>query len=233
MQKYISDFKMFENAPYELPNASALIGAHIVGIREQEKIFGPIFTTRLIKYALKFEAQKIGEKPPENIKNLDQLAEYLLSKTDKYPTPYCALMYAQYKTENDLQGQTGAATRVGEIGFHRRFEESSSSEQPNIDLDDIILKLRQTAIEMKLSPKEVGYRKNKDGSFDFFLPNCYYKDGCQISFEEGLLKRPNGKTHCNLGSSLSQYLKAVTGYVWDYDCLEFCKPYCIMRYYIL
>jgi len=229
----ISDFKMFENAPYELPDAKTLIDAHLVGIEMQEKLFGPVFPTRLIKHALHFIAQRIGEEPPEDINSLDQLTEYLLSKSDKYPTPYCALMYAQYKTENDLQGQTGAATRVAEMGFHRRFGKSPAGEEINIDLDDIVSKLYQTAIENKLGPKEFGYKKNEDGSVDFLLPDCYYKDGCRQAFDEGLLKRPDGRMHCNLSSSLCQYLKVVTGYEWDYECLEFDKPHCITRYYLV
>nr|MDO8082941.1 hypothetical protein [Candidatus Freyarchaeota archaeon] len=229
----ITGFKMLENAPYELPDPKAIIGAHIVGIREQEKIFGPVFSTRLIKHALKFVAQKIGEEPPQNIKTLDQLAEYLISKIDKYPTPYCAIMYAQYKTENFFQGQTGAAIRVAEMGFHRKFGKSQIGEERNVDLDDIMSKLRQTSIALKLSPKEFGYKTNEDESVDWILPNCYYRDGCQQAFDDGLLKRPDGRLHCNLGSSLCQYFKVVTGYEWDYDCLEFDKPQCIIRYYIV
>jgi hypothetical protein len=229
----VSDFKMFENAPYELPDAKTLIDAHLVGIRAQEKLFGPVFPTRLIKYALHFLAQRIGEEPPGDIKTIEQLAEYLLSKTDKYPTPYCSLMYAQYKTENDLQGQTGAATRVAEMGFHRGFGKGKGSKEIEIDLDDIITKLYQSAIEIKLSPKEFGYKKNEDGSVDFLLPNCYYKDGCRQGIAEKILKRPDGRMHCNLGSSLCQYLKVVTGYEWDYECIEFDKPHCITRFYLV
>ena len=226
----ITDFKMLENAPYELPDTNALIGALIVGIREQEKIFGPVFSTRLIMYALKFAAQRIKEKPPEDIKNMDQLSGYLVSISDKYPTPYCAVMYAQYKTENDLQGRAGAVTRVGELGFHREFGKDSIGEERKIDLDNVVLNLHQTAIAIKLAPKEFGYRKNKDESVDFLLPNCYFKDGCRQAFDEGLLKRLDGKIYCNLGSSLSQYLKMVTSCEWDFECLEYDKPHCITRF---
>lgn len=225
-----SDFKMFENAPYELPDAKVLIEAHMVGIREQEKLFGPVFSTRLVKHALHFEAQRIREEIPKDINTLVQLTEYIVSKIDKYPTPYCAFMYAQYKTENELQGKTGAVTKVAEMSFHRGFAKSPSGEK-EIDLDDIISQLHRTAIEIKLSPKQFGYRKNEDGSVDFLLSNCYYKDGCRQAFNEGLLKRPDGRMHCNLGSTLSQYLKVVTGCEWDFECLEYDKPHCITRYY--
>jgi hypothetical protein len=231
LKKY--EFKILENAPYELPDTNALIGALIFGIREQEKIFGPVFSTRLIKHALEFMTQKTGEEPPEDIKNLDQLAEYLISKVDKYSTPYCAAMYAQLKTENELQGQTGAITRIGDMSWQRKFVQSTDGEGPNVDLDDILSKVRQISIALKLSPKEFGYRHNEIGGVDFLLPNCFYRDGCRQAFDEGLLKRSDGRFHCTLGSSLCQYFKAITGYEWDYDCLEFDKPHCIMRYYMV
>nr|MDO8082940.1 hypothetical protein [Candidatus Freyarchaeota archaeon] len=226
----LSDFKMFK-APYELPDSRAVIGAQIVGIREQEKLFGTVYSFRLIKYALQFEARKIGEEPTEDIKTLDQLAEYLVSKSDKYPTPNCVLMCAQLKVENELQGRTGAATRVGEMGFHRTFVKSQSGEERNVDLDDVISNLVQTAFTLKLGPKEFGYKKNEDGSLDLLFPTCYYKDGCRQALDDNLLNRPDGRMQCAVGSTLCQFLKLVTGYEWDYDCLEFDKPRCIARCY--
>lgn len=226
----ISDFKIF-TAPYELPDPQAVIGAQIVGIKEQQKLFGTVYSFRLIKYALQFEAQKIGEEPPQDIRTLDQLAEYLVSKADKYPTPNCVLMCAQLKVENEFQGRTGAATRVGEMGFHRKFAKSQSGEEQNVDLDAIISNLVKTAIEMKLSPKEFGYKKNKDESLDLLFPNCYYKDGCRQAHDYNLLNRPDGRMQCAIGSTLCQFLKLVTGYEWDYESLEFDKPYCVARCY--
>nr|MDO8081209.1 hypothetical protein [Candidatus Freyarchaeota archaeon] len=226
----ISDFKMFENAPYELPDAKTFVDANVVGLKAQEKLFGPVFSTLLIKHTLQFVAKRIGEKPPDDIKNLDQLAEYLLSKTDKYPTPYCALMYGQFKTENELQGKTGALTRVGEMSFYRGF--GKRVEEKDINLDDIVHNVRKISVEMRLSPKEFGYKHNLEGGVDFLFPNCFFRDMCRQAFSEGLIKRPDGRMHCDLGSTVSQYLKVVTSYEWDFECLEFDKPHCIVRYVV-
>ncbi|MEM3526490.1 MAG: hypothetical protein QXV37_03665 [Candidatus Jordarchaeaceae archaeon] len=226
----VSDFKMFK-APYELPDPRAVIQAQIVGIKEQEKLFGAVYTFRLIKYALMFEAKKIGENPPESIKTLEELAEYLVSKSDKYPTPNCVLMCAQLKVENEFQGRTGAATRVGEMGFHRKFVKSQIGEEKKFNLDEIITNLAQTAFALKLGPKEFGYKKNEDGSLDLLFPNCYYKDGCKEALENNLLNRPDGRMQCAIGSSLCQFFKLATNYEWDYDCLDFDKPYCLTRCY--
>jgi hypothetical protein len=203
--------------------------AQLLGFREQEKLFGPVFVTRLIKHALRFMAQRIGEEPPEDIKTFDQLAEYLLSKTDKYPLPNCAGYYGQIKTENELQGLTGATYRVGEMGFHKKYVKRPNGEVKTFDLDDTMSKLYQFAIVMKLCPKELGYKTNEDGSLDAIFPNCFYKDVCRQASKENILTRVDGRMQCAMGATLCQYFKLVTGSEWDYDRLEFDKPHCITR----
>ncbi len=227
-----SNFIMFEKAPYELPDPAVLTPLIMKALTEVENTYGPVFTTRIIKYTLQQLSQKSGEEPPEYIKNLDQLAEYLISKSDKYPTCYSLLTYAQAKTENDLQGQIGAGTQVEMINVSRNIAESSKIEERKVDLDDIISNFRQTIVAGKLSPSEMGYKKNEDGSIDIIWPNCNFKEGCKLAYDEGLLKRPDGRQRCSSGSFLSQYFKLATGYVWDYDVLESYKPHCITRCYM-
>jgi hypothetical protein len=228
----LSGFKMFENDLYDLPDPKALMDAQMLGFREQEKVYGPVFIKLLIKYALEFIAQRIKEEPPKYITTLEQLAEYLLSKTDKYALPNCAGYYGQIKAENELQGRTGALYRVGDMGFHRTYVKSLNGEKKNINLEDIISKFYKFAIELKLCPKESGYRTNEDWSLDFIFPNCYYKDVCRQAFEENIMLRLDGRLQCAMGSTLCQYLKLVTGYEWDYNCIEFDKPHCIIKWYI-
>ncbi len=99
----LSEFKMFEKAPYEEPDPRVLTEFHISIAKEVEKEYGAIFTNRFIEFALQFLTQKTGEEPPQNIKTLDHLKEYLISKVDLYPRPYCAVVYAQFKVEHEAQ----------------------------------------------------------------------------------------------------------------------------------
>jgi hypothetical protein len=222
---------MFEKAPYALPDAKALIQAQTDGIKAQEKVFGPVFTARVVSSAIEFISRRIGEKPAEEIITLDQMAKYILSKTDKYPTPYCAVMYAQHKVEKDLQGKTGALSRVGDMGWQRNFAKSQDVARRIIDFDKIVSDLRKASVMMKLSPSEFGYRKNEYGGVDFVIPSCFYLDGCRLASEEGLLNRPDGRVHCDLGSSLCQFFKVATGYEYDYELMELHKPQCMIRYF--
>jgi len=229
----ISDFKMFEKTLYEIPPPRPITEIIINGLKEIEKTYGPVFTTRFIKHALEFEAQRIGEKPPQDIKTLNDLLEYLVSKSDKYPTPYCTTVYAQYKTENEFQGKAGAGTRIGHLGAARSMSETLSVKDRKVDVDGSLLKLSQILISMNFSPREWGYKKNGDGSVDLLWPKCHYVDGCRSAFDEGLLKRPDGRLQCIAAFAVSQYLKLTSGYEWDYEVLENYKPHCIARSYML
>ncbi|MEM3564267.1 MAG: hypothetical protein Q6366_017600 [Candidatus Freyarchaeota archaeon] len=224
---------MLKEAPYDLPDSKALMDAHLIAVREQEKVYGRVFLVRFIKHALQFMAQRIGRVATEDIKTLDHLAEYLLSKTDKRLLPNLAFYYAQIKTENELQGRTGATYRIAERSFYRKYVKSPSGETPNVDLEENLLKLHQFAIDLKLSPKELGYKKNEDESLDIILPNCYFKEVCQQAFKENILTRADGKMHCAMGATLCQYFKLIANIESDYNCIEFDKPHCIIRCYTI
>jgi hypothetical protein len=229
----ISDFKMFEKAPYKLPPPKDFTELAIKSLREEEKMYGPVFSVRLIKHAQWFVTQKIGEKPTKDIKELDQLAEYLISISYKYPTVYGAIPYAQYKTEKEFQGQTGAGTQVGAMGMSRGVLRSPSREKRNVNLDDLLSKYRQTTVGIGAATYELGYKKNEDESVDVVWPECYVKDGCRLAFNEGLLKRSVGGLQCGHSSVMCQLFKLLTGYEWDYKLLEFDKPYCIANCYMI
>ncbi|WXG41735.1 MAG: hypothetical protein WED07_13395 [Candidatus Freyarchaeum deiterrae] len=231
----VSDFKMFEKAPYKLRDYKNHLASLIMGIKEQEKTFGSAFAGRFIKNALRFIAQKTQEKTPEDIKNLDQLADYILSISDKHPDASNAILYAQCKTEMELQGQSGAGTRIGTIGYQRSsgIAKPSSAKERNVDLDQLISNLRKLGVDMKVAPFEYGYKKNEDESVDIILPDCYLKSGCLMALDEGLLKRAVGGMDCGYSNVMCQFLKMYTGYEWDYKLLEFDKPHCILRVFMI
>jgi hypothetical protein len=229
----LSEFKMCEPAPYEQPDPRTLIPLIIQTEKAVEKTYGPVFTIRFIKYTLQCVAQKTGNEPPYDIKTLDELGTYLITLSDKYPTCYSLMTYAGAKTENDLQGQVGAGTRFVMIDVSRNIAKGSNlTRERNVDLDDLVSKFRQAIVAPKLSPREMGYRKNEDGSVDILWPDCNFKEGCKLAFDAGLSKRPDGRQSCASGAFLIQFFKLATGYEWDYDVLESYKPYCIHRCYM-
>lgn len=227
----INEFKMFEKAPYELPDPRVFTEIIINGIKEEEKVLGKVFTTTLIKYALRAAAKLTGEAQPEDIKTLDELAEYLISKADKYP-PYYIVIWAQFVTENKLEGHLGAGERVMDIGISKKILVSDDEMRRELikgDLGQAILKFHQTAVKLRIAPIEMGYRENEDRTIDVLHRNCFLLDGCQLSLNMELSKRPDGRQVCGFAAAECQYLKKATGHDWDYTLILFEKPYCVAR----
>lgn len=228
----ISNFKMFEKAPQEIPDSRALIEASMMGPKEGAKFFGPAYTPRFIKSALEFVSKKIGEKPPEDIKDLSQLTEHLVSISNKYPIPANAIVYAGIEMGNFFEGQLAAGLRVGTAPASRSIAKNLGSEQRKVDAEGVLSQYRQTLIAMKIAHQELGYKINADGSVDI-LWKCYLWDACQSALDKGLLKRPDGGLVCVSCQFLCQFFKLLTGYDCDYDLLELDKSHCITRIYIL
>lgn len=223
----LSDFKMLEKAPYELPDTKLLTDLVIEGYKSVEKTFGPVYTTNFIKHALRFVKRKVGEEPTQEIKTLDQLKEYLVSLADKYRFPYCAAVYAQFNVENFFEGRIGAASMEVGHTFTKDVEKADSIEDLNIDIDGILEKYRKDTIQTMMAHHEMGYRKNGDGSIHIIYPTCYLKEACKLAYEEGLAKRRDGTIQCGIMQYNCQYLKLVTGYNWDFKLVEYFEPHCV------
>ncbi|MGQ9722160.1 MAG: hypothetical protein ACUVXA_12660, partial [Candidatus Jordarchaeum sp.] len=54
-----------------------------------------------------------------------------------------------------------------------------------------------------------------------------------VSFGQRLMNRVVGGLQCGPGSVMCQLFKLFTGYDWDYELLDFDKPYCIARCYMI
>lgn len=227
-----SNFKMFEKAPWEIPEPRTLLELTIMGTMEGIKLFGPAYTPRFIKHALDFVSQKIGDKPPEDIKDLNQLAEYMLSISDKYAIPANAIIYASVAMGNLFEGHLAAGLRVGIASASRSVAKSLDSEKIKVDIVSVLSQYRQASIAMKIAHQELGYKRNTDESVDI-LWKCYAWDACQLALDNGLLKRPEGGLACVCCQFLCQFFKILTGYDCDYTLLEFDKSHCITRIHIL
>jgi hypothetical protein len=235
-EQKLSDFIMFEKAPYEKMDTRNLMEIHTSGAKEREKVYGPAFTTEFIKYSLQIAKKEIRENPPKDIKTLDQLKEYLISISEKLSSPPCFILIgAQYVTDKKFEGTLAAGMQLMYRGVTRRVAESDTEKKPlqKADVDQILAKLRQLAVGMKVAPLEFGYKKNPDESVDVFHGGCFYFKGCQTSLEHGLLKRRDGRMTCGATSFVCQFLKMGTKYEWDYTVLEFSEPYCIVKCFMI
>ena len=233
MKEYpFTDFKMFEKAPYEKPDPKALLEVDFMGPKEREKVYGPAFTAEFIKYALMALAKQTGEKPPENIKTLDQLKEYLISKAETLqPPPYYILIWAQYVTDKKFEGSLAAGTNLMYKGITKKIADSDGNTNlhKSVDVYPILLKLRQTAIKLKIAPLEFGYKDNGDGTIDVMHGSCFFFEGCNMSLEWGMLQRADCSISCGIVQIVCHYLKMATHNEWDYTVLKLDKQNCISK----
>jgi hypothetical protein len=222
---------MFERAPYEQADPKAITRFVVKGAKDVERIYGPAFTTKVIDYALHAIETQTGERSPEGIKTLDQLADYLISKSERLDSPpYYIAFWAQYVTEKKLEGSLGAGYQVGQRGFAKGVIESDGDLKAlGFDVDQVMSRLRELAVQMKVAPLEFGYKKNADGSLDILHGGCPYLEGCKLSASQTLLQRPDGRVTCGSSVFVCQFLKTATGCEWDHTVLEFGKPHCITR----
>jgi hypothetical protein len=226
---------MFEKAPYAQADPRACTELVITGAKDVEKLYGPAFTAEVIKYALAAAASKIGAEPPQDVKTLNQLTDYLVSKSDKLGTPpYFLAHWAIYVTEKKLEGSLGAGYRMATKGqFTKVLSTDGNEKLSEMDLDRVLSKLRKLAVDMKVAPLEFGYKKNKDGSIEVFQSGCPYLEGCRMSRNDALINRPDGRMSCGTSAFIVHFLKASTNCEWDHTVVEFDKPYCITKLFII
>ncbi|WXG39227.1 MAG: hypothetical protein WED07_00070 [Candidatus Freyarchaeum deiterrae] len=236
MSELTSGFKMFERAPYKVPDSRAFTEAIIDGIRGEEKIYGPFFTTTLIKYCLKAVAKTTGENQSEDIKTLNQLTDYLLTKSNKLTMPpYFLLLWAQFVTDQKFEGFQAVGTQLMYKGLTQRAAKSEDFEAllKNVNVDLLLAKLRQLAVNIKVAPLEFGYKKNEDRTIDIIHGGCHFFEGCQKSSEQDLLTRPDGRMACGATVIVCQFLKMGTNHEWDYTILEFSEPHCVVKCFMI
>lgn len=159
------------------------------------------------------------------------MKEYLISISDKLRIPaYSLVIWAQLVTDKKLEGSLERGTQLMYRGIAKSLLESEDeSESPlKENADQILAKQRKLAIDIKIAPLEFGYKKNVDGSVDILHRGCFFFEGCQMSWEQGLLRRLDSRIMCGASMFICEFLKMGTGYEWDHAILEFDKSYCLV-----
>lgn len=231
----ISGFKMFKKTPYELPDVRVFIRMIRSGIKINEELYGQAYTSTVIKYALRAVAKLTGETPPQDIKTLEQLEDCLVSKLDALRAMYI-IIWAQFVTIKKLEGSLGVGHRFLDMGIFKNVMENTKGKVRLVkhigrdrDMRNVLSALHSAIFKMGVCPHEMGYKKNADGSIDVLYRNCYLQDGCQMSLDSNLNKRPDGRQVCGFSAYVCQYLKMATGRDWDYTITVFNKPICLTK----
>lgn len=195
--------------------------------------FGPVYRRFIVTYALKFASEALGESPPDGIEDLEQLNNYLLSKIEKYPKSYCALIYGMSKADQLLQGGSGTARTASSAAIKRLLEELGILNQLIGSTDDPYEALTKTE-ELFISinaglPGGVKFQKLVDGNVCVIVSDCPFFEACEKMRFEGLW-RPDGTPECYLLTRSVVVAEIITGKKYDYrvedlNPPESCKGY--------
>ena len=210
------------------PDAQMTVFFSKSAVQEMDKVYGPIFTRMVSENALKFEAEKLNEKPPENIRGLDQVTDYILANLNRYSRGYCAIFFGIAKTEKNLQGSIGAGGRRAAFNAMKAIIESSGLLNSVIGTTEDTLEALAKYMEMANAAKlTLSMRLNREENNDVTLvvPNCPYKDACRTYPKEGISRLVGGSECTNL-TCLTVVSEIITKKHMDYRLGEFDKPEC-------
>ncbi len=229
----LSEFKMFEKAPYETIDEKVEMELITESTKEVEKIYGKVFTVKVIDYALRTVERITGKRPDVDIDTLDKLKEYLLSISKELPIPcYYVMFWAQYVAEKKLEGSLGVGYKISHTGIAKKAVELGGIElEQAANVEEALILLRKLTVKLKIAPIEFGYKVGDDGSLYLYHGGCAFFKGCKISMEKGVLQRPDGRITCGVTIVICQFLKSATKQEWDHALLEFNEKggYCIAK----
>lgn len=220
------DVVMEKSFKSELNPASMLLFAKFTADRIVET-FGPVYRRFIVEHALKFESEMLGESPPEGIEDLEQLSNYLLSKLEKYPKSYCALVYGMSKADQLLQGGAGTA-RTASFVITKHLLEGSGILNKLIgstdDLYEALVKAEEVFVSMKAGlPGDLKFQKMKDNRVRVTMRDCPFTDACKKMRSEGLW-RPDGTPECYVLTRSVVIAEVVTGKKFDYRVEDLNPP---------
>lgn len=230
-QLKLSGFKMLEKAKYKKIDTKNLIEEYMKEAKVKEEKYGPAYTAKFIKYALRGISAQTGKETPKDIKTLDQLKDYLILKEGELRFPsYFLMFWAHFVTDKKFESFKEDLTQSMFKNVAQRVAEKDSDiKTKNLDLEEILAKLRKRAVDLEVAPLEFGYRMNNDGSIDLVHGGCPFFEGCEKSWEQNLLKKRDGRIMCGATIFVCQFLEIATRQGWDHAILEFDKTRCIAR----
>nr|MDO8083096.1 hypothetical protein [Candidatus Freyarchaeota archaeon] len=197
-------------------------------VQETEKIYGPIFTRMVSKYALRFEAEKLGEKTPENIQGLEEVTNYILANLKRYPKGYCALMYGIGKAESKLEGSTGAGAKRAAYNAMKSIILASGMLNSIIGITGDVFEALEKFEEIGKAIKTaipLHFIKGEKNDVTMISNNCPYKDACLAFMNEGISRLIGGSECINIICH-TVVSEIVTKKQFDYRLEEFDKPEC-------
>lgn len=231
-----NNFTMLNPPPY-VPPTPAGIRTVMTGLENEANVFGPLFTKEFIKYGREFAKKILGENIPDDVATFPQLGECMIKISERNPKIYNLLIIAQFHTEQLIQGDAkGVGVQTVMSDIKKKEASYPSIKERNVDIDGALNAYWNSWLTMGTANPEMGYKKHGDDAVDIIWPDCWVKEGCKYGFAEKILFKKVGNESvrvCGTAMGMMPVLRLLTGYTWDHKLIEFNKPYCIVRVFML
>ncbi|WXG41804.1 MAG: hypothetical protein WED07_13740 [Candidatus Freyarchaeum deiterrae] len=209
------------------PDVPAVVLFAKTAIDETSKIYGPIFARLVSVHALRFEAEKLKEEPP-NIQGLTDVSNYIVTNMNKYTRGYCAVIYGVGKAEATLQGSMGAGAKRSAWSAMRSMLENTGLLNNLVgttgDILEAIDKFNVIGKQLK-TVLTVRFIRDENNQVREVVPNCPFKDACKALVKEGVT-RVRGGMECMSLIANTAVAGIITKKSLDYNLDEFDKPEC-------
>jgi hypothetical protein len=93
-------------------DSKLMTGLLIGAVKEQERIYGPVFSKMVGRYGTEYEARKIDDPNPPLVERIEDCANYITKNVARYPDGFSAIVYGAAKAESMLQGGIGPGART-------------------------------------------------------------------------------------------------------------------------
>ncbi|WXG42051.1 MAG: hypothetical protein WED07_15030 [Candidatus Freyarchaeum deiterrae] len=210
-------------------------------ILETAKIYGPIYTRMVSEHALEFESRMLKEEPPENVRGLEEVTNYIVANLNRYPRGHCSLVYGIGKAESKLQGYAGSSgSRRAAYGGIRNMLEAAGLLNSLIGATEDVLeankaydaKLKDAVAAKALSTIKAGQvqrvryiRVEGKNEVNAVVSNCVYKETCLAFVDEGI-SRMVGGLQCIILMLGNAVTEIITRKHFDYALDQFDEPDC-------
>lgn len=199
------------------------------------EVYGEVFSKLVRDAVADFISEEVGEEAPK-IENLQEAADYVRSKLERYPSGHCAFWYGIGKAESVLQGAAGPASRIYLRDIVKRMTELDDVGMLVGNSDDTTGALeafKKVATSMELLD-ENSFECNGDAnSSELRIRNCPNGDGCKKMISEGIIRAGSRKPLCTISLGSAVTAEVVTNLAHEYEITEFNPPNCVAKIYKL
>lgn len=192
-------------------------------------LFGPAFVKSILNYALEMESQKIGEKKPEYIKNIDEAFEYLKEHRDKYPNFFNCFIYGIAKAEKMFEGSTASgAKNLAQTAIRKIIDSSGLLNEVKGKISNIyeaLLRYIEIVDTVRVTTPQRIVNQSEKVIFQEIMEDCPWKDSCKAMEKEGIT-RVTGEPECVVLITNSAAVSLISGKLVDYKLDKFNQPNC-------